>query len=520
MTKRTSVIMGGMAAAIALTTVASAGAAETPIYAGGSTLVEKVYRDLFNYYGSSSSGDLCRKSPAPCPTKAQEYNSGVELLYVGVGSGNGLKALDTYTSSNFTAGSKVPDAAPSPSGRDLGVFYGTGTGLSWTPGDTGPYYPSVTFADSDSPLGSSDVSSVSGLGFGPVIQVPGLVAAITVPFNPSAKWKPSGVKPTGGSSNVDLSTNTLCGIFTGAITTWDNPEITKDNKGVPLGTGKITVVYRNDSSGTTFLFTNALLNQCGTRAHPTPSTHRVPAQWLIDNGITYSATAPHYTSNTKFYITVFGKGHLPSNFYNDEAVAGVTGGANGGGGVKTVINATPGSIGYVSPDNTLPANSSGPATANLQTVSTFVHKTTPVYIAPTPAAATAAMLPATPPSFTGGASAPATNPLNWGAVEPLPAGTNAYPIAGFSFIDLYSCYKSAATVAALTSTTAGKLGYLSWYYGSSTQNKGTPASVLANDGFAPVPANWSTAIKTLLQSPTLGISVAGTKSCAKIKKGA
>jgi phosphate transport system substrate-binding protein len=521
MTKRTSVIMGGMAAAVALATAASAGAAETPIYAGGSTLVEKVYRDLFNEYGSSASGDLCRASPAPCPTTAQEYNKGVELLYVGVGSGNGLKALDGYNSTNFVAGSKKPDSVPTPSGRDLGIFYGTGTGANWMPGTgIGPYFPSVTFAGSDGTLGSSDVSSVAALGFGPAIQIPGLVAAIAVPFNPSTNWKPSGVKPAGGSSNVQLSTNTLCGIFTGAITTWNNPEITKDNKGVQLGTGTITVVYRNDSSGTTFIFTNALLNQCGTIAHPTNATHQVPAKWLVDAGVKTNASSPWYTSNTKFYISLFTANDLPSNFLNNEALTGVKGGANGGGGVKTAILGTVGSIGYVSPDNTQPANAKGPAAANLQTFLSFFRKTTPVYVAPTPAAATAALVVAKPPSFSGGASAPAANPLKWGATTPLPAGVSAYPIAGFSFIDLYTCYKSVATVEALTGTTAGKLGYLSWYYGSSTQNKGIPASVLATDGFAPVPAAWSTAVNTLLQSPTLGISVAGSKACAKIKNGA
>ena len=187
--------------------------------------------------------------------------------------------------------------------------------------------------------------------------------------------------------------------------------------------------------------------------------------------------------------------------------------------------ATTGSIGYVSPDNVKPVNSKGPAAANIQSYYTFAHKTTPVYIAPTAAAATHAMSTAQPPSFTGGASAHAVNPLNWGVTEPLPSSQLAYPISGFSFIDLYSCYKSEATVAALTGKT-GKVGYLTWYYGSSTINNATPAGILAQDGFAAVPATWSTAINTLLQSSTLGIGVAksgaraGTKACTKISKGA
>jgi phosphate transport system substrate-binding protein len=517
MINRTSIIMGGMAAAIALTAASGASAAATtPVYAGGSTLVEKVYRDLFNTYGNSSAGDLCRAAPAVCPTKAEEYNSGVELLYVGVGSGNGLTALETHTSSNFVAGGKTPDAVPTPSGHDFGAFYGTGLGAAWVPGTgVGPNFPTVTFADSDSNLAASDVAAVAKLGFGPVIQIPGLVAAIAVPFNPSAGWNPKGVKPTGGSSNVQLSTSTLCGIFTGQITKWSDASIKADNKGTQLGTGTITVVYRNDSSGTTFLFTNALLNQCGTAAHPTNSKYKVPAKWVTDAGVTVNAKAPFYTSNTKFYITLFGKKDLPANFLNNETLTGVTGGANGGGGVKKAILATTGSIGYVSPDNVQPAASTGPQAANIQSYFSFVNKKTPVYIAPTPATATYAMLSQVPPAFNGSAS----NPLNWGATEPVPANAAAYPIAGFSFIDLYTCYKSAATVAALAGTT-GKVGYLDWYYGTSTVNKGSPAAILKEDGFAPVPTKWSTAINTLLRSPYLGINVPGTKACAKITKGA
>ena len=110
MTKRTSAIMGGMAAVIALTTAASAGAATTPLYGGGSTLVEKVYRDLFDAYGNTAAGDLCAGLSTTCPTT--HYNSSVELLYVGVGSGNGLKALDAHDASLYVTGNKKPDGTP------------------------------------------------------------------------------------------------------------------------------------------------------------------------------------------------------------------------------------------------------------------------------------------------------------------------------------------------------------------------------------------------------------------------
>jgi ABC-type phosphate transport system substrate-binding protein len=527
--KSTSMLLGSMAATVALATAATpAHAATTGLFGGGSTLVEKAYRDLFNAYGSTAGGDLCAGLATPCPTS--HYNAAVELLYVGVGSGNGVKALDAYSSQLYVTNEKTPDAVPTPSGRDFKNFYGTGMGASWVPGTgVGPYYPKVTFSGSDNILGSSDVTAVAALGKGPVIQIPGVVAAIAVPFHPTANWNPKGVKPVGGSSQVQLSTNTWCGIFTGAITDWSDAAITKDNKNVQLGKGKITVVYRNDSSGTTFIFSNALLNQCGTQAHPlTASTHPVPDQWIKDNGLTFTNKAPYWQSNTSFFVNVFKANHLPANFINNEALTGVTGGASGSGGVKKAIQGTVGSIGYVSPDFVQPVDKTGPAAANLQTFASHSVKGTPVYIAPTPSAATLALRSATPPTFTGASTAQsaAANPLNWGAVEPRPANQAAYPIAGFSFIDLYSCYSSAADVAGLVGTTAGQYGYLTWYYGSSSVNQGVPASILAADGFAPVPAAWATAINKLLTDANLGIGtpkkggLIGTKACKNVTGGA
>jgi phosphate transport system substrate-binding protein len=526
--KPTSAFAGSIATAVALAAAFSPAHAATltGLYGGGSTLAEKIYRDLFDAYGATASGDLCAGLATTCPTT--HYNTAVELLYVGVGSGNGLKALDAHDPTLYVTGSKTPDKVPTPSGRDLGVFYGTGSGSSWTPGTgTGPFYPTVTFSGSDNTLSSTDVSAVAALGFGPVIQVPGIVAAIAVPFKPTtARWTPKGVKPTGGSSQVQLSTNTVCGIFTGAIINWNDAEIKKDNKNVVLGSGKITVVYRNDSSGTTFLFTNALLNQCGTQSHRAAKvTHPFPDQWITDNALTYSTTVPHWHSGTSFYITVFNDNHLPSNFLNNSTLTGVNGGASGSGGVKAAINAIAGAIGYVSPDFVLPIDSAGPQAANLQTLASFQSGATPVYKAPTAANATPAMASAHPPSFAGTTPA-AADPLNWGAVSPRPTSVAAYPIAGFSFIDLYSCYAKVADVQALVGTTGGKAGYLTWYYGSSSVNNAVPKNILAADGFAPVPLAWATAINKLLTDPKLGIGIpkvgakAGTNACKTVTKGA
>jgi ABC-type phosphate transport system substrate-binding protein len=517
-----------MAAAVALAAASTpAHAAVTGLYGGGSTLAEKVYRDLFNSYGSTSSGELCAKMPTVCPTS--HYNADVELLYVGVGSGNAIKALDGYNPALFVSGGKTPDNPPTPSTTDLGVFYGTGVGNAWVPGSgVGPNYPKVTFAGSDNILSATDVTAIAANGFGPAIQIPGIVAAIAVPFHPTATWTPKGVQPTGGSSKVQLSLNTLCGIFNGDITNWNDAAIKKDNKNVVLGSGTIYVQYRSDSSGTTFIFTNALLNQCGTTTHPSAkTTHQIPDQWVTDNGsgVTTNGSAPFYTSGTSFFINVNSHGHLPANFI--QGPSGAAGGVSGSGGIKTAINNIVGSIGYVSPDFVQPVDPAGPQAANLQTYLTFSNGGTPIYKAPTAANATPIMSTAKPPVFTMVAgSVPAANPLNWGAVSPTPTAPGAYPIGGFSFIDLYSCYKTQADVDALVGTVAGNLGYFRWYYGTDAQNDGVPGDILAQDGFAPVPTAWKAAINNLLVNKDYGIGIpkvgkkAGTRACKAVTNGA
>jgi len=494
-----------------------------PLYGGGATLTERVTRNIFNAYGNTASGDLCVGFVA-CP--ATPYRSNVEILYVGVGASNGLKAYDGNSPALFLAGSKKPDNPPVASTRDFGPFYGTGTGSSWVPSATATnYFPKVSFSVADG-LTASDVTAVSALGFGSAIQVPAMVTPVVITFTPTATWTPKGALLTGGSSKVNLSTNTICGIWTGAITNWNDAGIKKDNKNVQLGNGPITVVYRHDGAATTFLLANALLNQCGTTSHPV-STYPVPDQWLTDNAITN--TAP-YTANNLFFINVFTHGHLPSNFYNNVTFAGVAGGANTNQGEQLATDATVGAVGYVSTDFAQPIQTGNDkngnpiaAGANIQTYYTYINALTPVYKPASPTSAGFILKDAVPPSFTGGATAPATNPLNWGALNPTPSSANAYPIGGFTYFLLYSCYSSATDVNALVSSTAGSLGLFRWYYGTATENGGIPATLITASGNSPIPAAWNTASKALLATNAYTkISTPGKAStaCHTVTKGA
>ena len=520
--------LGQVATAALLAGAFATPAAAAPgsyIYAGGATFPEKVYRDIMNCYGDSSGTDLQTNlvaGQATCNNVAGYTESGarppIQGLYLGVGSGNGLAAWRTNNPADLTNGPRTPDNPPVPASADSGAFYGTGTGATWVPNatDAGPFFPDYSFSGSDDPVTAAnlaiyDANKGAG-GWGNAIQLPSLIGPITLPYNPAAGWAEAGVTVSGNLSKLKLSTDTWCGIFTGAITDWSNAEITADNGGSPLvpGASPITVAYRTDGSGTTFLMANAFITQCATSAHP------VPVSWQTADPAGSNVNVLG-ESNNNWFINVQNAIGLPANFV----------GASGNAGIKTAVLANPGRIGYSTADfvnlkNNLP-DSSGPKAANLQTYASFLAGGAPVWKAPTSANAAKIMAPVTGDPTTTYLKAPsfakncatlpqkcAANPLDWGKTAPGPKNVNAYPIGGFTFFDLYTCYSSAAEVNDLVGTTAGQLGFFRWYFGTNLENGTKVKNSLTKNGFAIVPGSYSSAARKLLTTngPTK-VGVAG-----------
>ena len=80
-----------------------------------------------------------------------------------------------------------------------------------------------------------------------VINIPTVVAGQAVNYNlPGLK---AGV-------HLRLNSTVLAGIYSGAITTWNNKAIEKLNPGVKIPGNTIVTIHRSDSSGDTFLFTS------------------------------------------------------------------------------------------------------------------------------------------------------------------------------------------------------------------------------------------------------------------------
>jgi phosphate transport system substrate-binding protein len=68
-----------------------------------------------------------------------------------------------------------------------------------------------------------------------------------------------------GVENLKLSTDAVCGIFSGRVRYWDDPVIKKDNPNAKLPHAPILVVARADKSGTTYTVTSYLVQACGNK---------------------------------------------------------------------------------------------------------------------------------------------------------------------------------------------------------------------------------------------------------------
>jgi len=86
---------------------------------------------------------------------------------------------------------------------------------------------------------------------GDVIEVPAYVSPIAVVYN------------LDGVDDLQLSPETLAGIFSGKITKWNDSAIAQDNPDADLPDETITPVHRSDDSGTTENFTDYLNKASG-----------------------------------------------------------------------------------------------------------------------------------------------------------------------------------------------------------------------------------------------------------------
>jgi len=110
----------------------------------------------------------------------------------------------------------------------------------------------TAFAGSDASLDDEELAGAEErCAGGEIFELPNYISPIAVIFNVE------------GVDELNLSAQTIAGIFTGAITTWNDPAIAADNPDATLPATAITPVHRADDSGTTDNFTDYLFQAAG-----------------------------------------------------------------------------------------------------------------------------------------------------------------------------------------------------------------------------------------------------------------
>ncbi|WP_120004176.1 phosphate ABC transporter substrate-binding protein PstS [Nesterenkonia muleiensis] len=105
----------------------------------------------------------------------------------------------------------------------------------------------VSFAGSDALMSDDEYAeSQERCGDDGAFHIPTAILPIAVGFN------------LDGVDELNLDGETIAAIFAGEITSWDDEAIAEHNDGVDLPSTPITVVHRQDSSGTTENFTDYL----------------------------------------------------------------------------------------------------------------------------------------------------------------------------------------------------------------------------------------------------------------------
>jgi phosphate transport system substrate-binding protein len=100
----------------------------------------------------------------------------------------------------------------------------------------------VDFAASDMPLTAENTPAQLR-----VVQIPTVLGGVVPIYN----------LPSLGR-NLRLTPQVLAGIYSGAITKWNDPRIVEANRGAHLPDAQIAVVHRSDGSGTTFVWASFL----------------------------------------------------------------------------------------------------------------------------------------------------------------------------------------------------------------------------------------------------------------------
>jgi phosphate transport system substrate-binding protein len=212
------------------------------------------------------------------------------LVAIALVGGQANAAQKRQTSTLVGTGATFPFPLISKWIPEVGKAYGID--LTYSPTGSGAGIAGVTsrtvdFGASDAPLSADQLAACKGC-----VVIPWALAGVSLPYN-----------LPGVNARLKLDAATIVGIFDRSITRWNDPKIQRLNSGVNLPSTAITPVYRSDSSGTTYAFTDYL-----------------------------STVSPKWKSSVGNNTSVSWPGGI---------------GARGSSGVTGVVKSTPGAITYV-----------------------------------------------------------------------------------------------------------------------------------------------------------------------------
>ena len=160
---------------------------------------------------------------------------------------------------------------------------GSGTGR------TDLYANSVLYAGSDSPIPSKETKDVPAGKT--VLYFPVQIGPIAIAYNVS------------GVTDLKLDATVLAEIFSGKITTWNDPAIKALNPSASLPSTSINLEVRSDSSGTTANFSQYLVDAAGSAwTLGTASTISFPKSAHANDGGSAVAAAVKATSDSIGYV--------------------------------------------------------------------------------------------------------------------------------------------------------------------------------------------------------------------------
>jgi phosphate transport system substrate-binding protein len=166
-----------------------------------------------------------------------------------VGSGTQQAAINTW-GKEWSSLHKGASVSFSPDGQEVGV-------QALLAGDT-------YVATADVPLSETDAAaSMEQCGPDGAFSVPTSITPVGVAYN------------LGGTRGLKMNTPVLAGIFTGAITTWDDPAIAALNPSIDLPDDDIVPVTSDDSTALTMAATT-FLETTGDGVWPRPASRTWP----------------------------------------------------------------------------------------------------------------------------------------------------------------------------------------------------------------------------------------------------